>query len=75
MIKAVHYDWHSQYVWHLVLHVWHLVLHVCFTAPYKPVGDASSLFPGTWFLTEVDDKHRRKYERVPLQPPMEVSKT
>jgi len=35
-------------------------------APYKPVGSTTTLFPGTWYLTEVDDKHRRKYERVPL---------
>lgn len=31
------------------------------TAPYSPVGDVSVLFPGTWYLTQVDDKHRRQY--------------
>ncbi|KAF6039320.1 HMGCS1 [Bugula neritina] len=31
-------------------------------APYTPVGDLSSLFPGTWYLASVDEKHRRKYE-------------
>ena len=39
-----------------------------FSAPYTPVGDTSDLFPGTWYLTEVDDKHRRKYSRTPLTP-------
>ena len=24
------------------------------------------LFPGTWYLTRVDDKHRREYSRRPL---------
>ena len=37
-------------------------------APYKPVGSREALHPGTFFLTEVDDKHRRKYERVPPKP-------
>jgi len=32
-------------------------------APYTPVGNTKELFPGTWYLTQVDDKHRRKYER------------
>ncbi len=26
----------------------------------------SSLFPGTWYLVEVDDKHRRVYDRKPV---------
>lgn len=30
-------------------------------APYTPVGVTSDLFPGTWYLTAVDDKHRRQY--------------
>lgn len=30
-------------------------------APYEPVGCIESLFPGTWYLSSVDDKHRRKY--------------
>jgi hydroxymethylglutaryl-CoA synthase len=33
-------------------------------APYKPVGDPAQLFPGTYYLTGVDDKHRRSYVRV-----------
>jgi len=31
-------------------------------APYSPVGDPKALFPGTWYLTHVDDMYRRKYE-------------
>ena len=34
-------------------------------APYKPVGDPTQLFPGTFYLTGVDEKHRRSYVRVP----------
>uniref|UniRef100_A0A336M0B0 Hydroxymethylglutaryl-CoA synthase n=1 Tax=Culicoides sonorensis TaxID=179676 RepID=A0A336M0B0_CULSO len=34
-------------------------------APYEPSGDVASLFPGTYYLKSVDDKHRRVYERVP----------
>lgn len=37
-------------------------------APYRPVGGGGTLHPGTYFLTEVDDKHRRKYQRVPPKP-------
>lgn len=37
-------------------------------APYQPVGSSAELFPGTYYLTAVDDKHRRGYERVPLGP-------
>ena len=32
-----------------------------FSAPYAPVGSVGVLFPGTWYLTAVDDKHRREY--------------
>jgi len=39
------------------LHLYSMIL-----APYTPVGDLSSLFPGTWYLASVDEKHRRKYE-------------
>lgn len=35
-------------------------------APYSSVGSVEDLFPGTWFLTEVDNMHRRKYERKPM---------
>lgn len=35
-------------------------------APYTPSGDVTRLFPGTWYLKNIDDKHRRFYERTPL---------
>lgn len=35
-------------------------------APYAPTGSLSDLFPGTFYLTNVDEKHRRTYERVPV---------
>ena len=30
-------------------------------ASYQPVGDCGDLFPGTFFLTSVDEKYRRSY--------------
>ncbi|XP_067928668.1 hydroxymethylglutaryl-CoA synthase 1-like [Watersipora subatra] len=30
-------------------------------APYTPVGDTAVLFPGTFYLTSIDDKYRREY--------------
>jgi hydroxymethylglutaryl-CoA synthase len=33
-------------------------------APYTPVGDVENLWPGTYYLATVDDKHRRTYARV-----------
>ncbi|XP_073334433.1 hydroxymethylglutaryl-CoA synthase, cytoplasmic isoform X1 [Pagrus major] len=35
-------------------------------ASYVPRGSVEDLFPGTWYLTRVDDKHRREYSRRPL---------
>lgn len=35
-------------------------------ANYKPIGDIENLFPGTYYLTEVDNFHRRFYNRVPI---------
>lgn len=35
----------------------------CHKAPYEPVGDIKQLFPGTYYLTKVDDMHRRSYSR------------
>jgi len=32
-------------------------------APYQPTADLSTLAPGTWYLTKVDEKHRRDYAR------------
>ena len=33
-------------------------------APYTPVGDLGDLWPGTYYLTGVDEKHRRVYARL-----------
>lgn len=35
-------------------------------ASYVPRGSVDDLFPGTWYLTRVDEKHRREYARSPL---------
>ncbi|XP_028661366.1 hydroxymethylglutaryl-CoA synthase, cytoplasmic isoform X2 [Erpetoichthys calabaricus] len=35
-------------------------------ANYTPQSSTDDLFPGTWYLTRVDDKHRRHYARQPL---------
>lgn len=32
-------------------------------APYVPVGNKEDLFPGTWYLSNIDELHRRYYER------------
>jgi hydroxymethylglutaryl-CoA synthase len=29
---------------------------------FKPTGNTDTLFPGTYYLTEIDDMFRRKYE-------------
>lgn len=34
-------------------------------APYEPSGSIDVLFPGTYYLKSIDDRHRRAYERVP----------
>ncbi|KAH8407730.1 hypothetical protein KR222_011803 [Zaprionus bogoriensis] len=34
-------------------------------APYTPTGSISALFPGTYYLKDVDALHRRSYERTP----------
>ena len=40
-------------------------------APYTPVyPTVGRLFPGTYYLKEIDDKWRRIYERVPLDAAM-----
>lgn len=36
----------------------------CHQAPYSPVGSIDSFFPGTYYLLNIDDKHRRFYERI-----------
>ncbi|ESP05401.1 hypothetical protein LOTGIDRAFT_102908 [Lottia gigantea] len=37
-------------------------------APYNPVGSVEDLFSGTWYLTHVDNMHRRKYDRTSDSP-------
>lgn len=32
-------------------------------APYLPVGNKNQLFAGTWYLSNIDELHRRYYER------------
>lgn len=34
-------------------------------APFIPIFNQDSLFPGTWYLVSIDDQYRRKYERKP----------
>lgn len=36
------------------------------TANHAPQGSPEDLFPGTWYLTRVDDKYRREYTRKPI---------
>uniref|UniRef100_A0A8C6T0J0 Hydroxymethylglutaryl-CoA synthase n=1 Tax=Neogobius melanostomus TaxID=47308 RepID=A0A8C6T0J0_9GOBI len=36
-------------------------------ASYVPRGPVEDLFPGTWYLTRVDEKHRREYARRSLE--------
>ncbi|GCC20261.1 hypothetical protein chiPu_0018839 [Chiloscyllium punctatum] len=35
-------------------------------ANHQPQSAVDDLFPGTWYLTRVDDKHRRDYARRPV---------
>lgn len=37
------------------------------SAPYEPSGSVDALFTGTYYLSNIDDKHRRTYLRVPPQ--------
>jgi len=36
------------------------------SAPFVPQGNVKGMFPGTWFLTNIDEMHRRTYDRVSL---------
>ncbi|XP_043930044.1 hydroxymethylglutaryl-CoA synthase, cytoplasmic-like [Protopterus annectens] len=40
--------------------------HTHHLAGYIPKSPVDTLFPGTWYLTRVDEKHRRQYARRPL---------
>ena len=33
------------------------------SAPYKPTGTVSNLAPGTWYLNNIDEMHRRTYSK------------
>ena len=43
----------------------HVLCISFFVAPYTPTQTTEHLFPGTWYLTDIDNKHRRKYQRKP----------
>ncbi|XP_060521705.1 hydroxymethylglutaryl-CoA synthase 1 [Cylas formicarius] len=34
-------------------------------APYEPLGNTDTFFPGTYYLTKIDEAYRRFYDRVP----------
>lgn len=36
----------------------------CHTVPYTPQSNIKNLFPGTYYLVQVDEKYRRTYNRV-----------
>lgn len=36
----------------------------CHTVPFVPQSDISNMFPGTYYLVQVDDKFRRTYKRA-----------
>lgn len=38
--------------------------HNIHSAPYEPSGSIDVLFPGTYYLETIDEKHRRAYARV-----------
>nr|XP_012139203.1 PREDICTED: hydroxymethylglutaryl-CoA synthase, cytoplasmic [Megachile rotundata] len=36
----------------------------CHTVPFSPQSSITNMFPGTYYLVQVDEKYRRTYERV-----------
>jgi len=36
------------------------------SAPFVPQGSVTDMFPGTWYLADIDSMHRRTYDRVAL---------
>ncbi|XP_018562160.1 hydroxymethylglutaryl-CoA synthase 1 [Anoplophora glabripennis] len=38
----------------------------CHSAPYEPNGSIENFFPGTYYLTKIDEQHRRFYDRIPV---------
>jgi len=35
-------------------------------APYTPVGGIKNMLPGTFYLSDINEKYHRKYERIPI---------
>lgn len=46
-------------------HIMEIREHNNHKAPYKPQGPVDVLFPGTYYLDDIDEMHRRTYKRVP----------
>lgn len=38
----------------------------CHTVPFEPTGSIDHMFPGTYYLVNIDKMHRRTYKRVPV---------
>ncbi|CAH0551477.1 unnamed protein product [Brassicogethes aeneus] len=38
----------------------------CHKVPLEPSGSIETFFPGTYYLTKIDDLHRRFYNRIPV---------
>lgn len=36
----------------------------CHVVPFTPTSSTHTMFPGTYYLKEIDEKHRRTYERL-----------
>lgn len=37
----------------------------CHKAPFKPLGSITNMFPGTYYLENIDELYRRTYKRIP----------
>lgn len=53
----------SDFIFIRILNLFADVMFLISTANYIPQGSVDELFPGTWYLTRVDEKHRRQYAR------------
>lgn len=60
--------WWKYNVGYINIWSWLKTIGICFcpTANYIPQGSVDELFPGTWYLTRVDETHRRYYARRSL---------
>lgn len=38
--------------------------HSAHKVPYEPLGDITHFFPGTYYLTRIDEQHRRQYGKI-----------